>query len=42
MTTVNFEPLAISVPIREDPPGVFRVGQSRVLHMTANNVGSEQ
>ena len=31
MTTVNFEPLAISVPIREDPPGVFRVGQSRVL-----------
>jgi hypothetical protein len=31
MTTVDFEPLSVSVPLREDPPGVFRVGQSRVL-----------
>ncbi len=31
MTTVDFEPLTIDVPLREDPPGVFRVGQSRVL-----------
>jgi hypothetical protein len=31
MTTVDFEPLSVAVPLREDPPGVFRVGQSRVL-----------
>jgi hypothetical protein len=31
MTTVDFQPLSVSVPLREDPPGVFRVGASRVL-----------
>ncbi len=31
MTTVDFEPLTVEVPLREDPPGVFRVGKSRVL-----------
>jgi hypothetical protein len=31
MTSVDFEPLTVDVPLREDPPGVFRVGQSRVL-----------
>ena len=31
MTTVDFEPLSVSVPLREDPPGVFRIGNSRVL-----------
>lgn len=31
MSTVDFEPLTIAVPIWEDPPGVFRVGDSRVL-----------
>ncbi len=31
MTTVDFEPLSVALPLREDPPGVFRVGQSRVL-----------
>jgi len=31
MTTVDFEPLSIAVPLWEDPPGVFRVGKSRVL-----------
>jgi hypothetical protein len=31
MTTVDFEQLSVSVPLRKDPPGVFRVGQSRVL-----------
>lgn len=31
MTTVDFEPLTIEVPLWEDPPGVFRVGKSRVL-----------
>ena len=31
MTTVDFEPLSIAVPLREDPAGVFRMGQSRVL-----------
>ena len=31
MTSMNFEPLSVAVPLREDPPGVFRVGQSRVL-----------
>jgi hypothetical protein len=31
MTTIDFEPLTVVVPIREEPPGVFRVGKSRVL-----------
>jgi hypothetical protein len=31
MTTVDFEPLSVAVPLWEDPPGVFRVGDSRVL-----------
>lgn len=31
MTTVDFEPLNVAVPLWEDPPGVFRVGKSRVL-----------
>ena len=31
MTTVDFEPLSVAVPLWEDPPGVFRVGKSRVL-----------
>lgn len=31
VTTVDFEPLTVEVPLWEDPPGVFRVGKSRVL-----------
>ncbi len=31
MTTLTFEPLTVTVPLREDPPGVYRVGNSRVL-----------
>lgn len=31
MTTVDFEPLSVAVPLWEDPPGVFRVGNSRIL-----------
>ncbi len=31
MTTMDFEPLTLTVPLREEPPGVFRVGKSRVL-----------
>jgi hypothetical protein len=31
MTMLDFEPLTIAVPLREEPPGVFRVGKSRVL-----------
>jgi hypothetical protein len=31
MTTLDFEPLSVAVPLREEPPGVFRVGKSRVL-----------
>ena len=31
MTTVDFEPLTVPVPICEEPAGVFRVGKSRVL-----------
>ncbi len=31
MATVDFEHLSVAVPLREDPPGVFRVGKSRVL-----------
>jgi hypothetical protein len=31
MTTLDFEPLTVAVPLREEPPGVFRIGTSRVL-----------
>lgn len=31
MTAVDFEPLSLTVPLREDPPGVFRIGDTRVL-----------
>lgn len=31
MTSVDFEPLTVAVPLREEPPGVFRVGDTRVL-----------
>ena len=31
MTIAGFEPLSVQVPLREDPSGVFRVGESRVL-----------
>jgi len=31
MTTIDFEPLTLAVPLREDPAGVFRVGNTRVL-----------
>lgn len=31
MTSAELEPLSVPVPLREDPPGVFRVGNSRVL-----------
>ncbi len=31
MTTVDFEPLTVAVPLSEEPAGVFRVGKSRVL-----------
>ena len=31
MTTLDFEPLTVTVPLWEDPPGVFRVGNGRVL-----------
>jgi uncharacterized protein (DUF433 family) len=31
MTTADLEPLSVTVPLYEDPPGVFRVGKSRVL-----------
>jgi uncharacterized protein (DUF433 family) len=31
MTTVDFEPLSVVVPLREEPAGVLRVGKSRVL-----------
>src|SRR5438477_10277001 len=31
MTTIDFEPLTIVVPLREEPSGVLRVGKSRVL-----------
>jgi hypothetical protein len=27
---VDFEPLTVAVPLWEDPPGVFRTGDSRV------------
>jgi hypothetical protein len=31
MSSIDFEPLSVAVPVREDPSGVFRVGKSRVL-----------
>ena len=31
MTTLDFEPLTVVVPLREEPPGILRVGKSRVL-----------
>src|SRR5438067_1567211 len=31
MTTFDFEPLTLTVPLREEPPGVLRIGKSRVL-----------
>lgn len=31
VTMVDFEPLTVEVPLWEDPPGIFRVGKSRVL-----------
>lgn len=31
MTTLDFEPLTVVVPLREEPPGVLRVGKSQVL-----------
>src|SRR5262245_15086301 len=31
MTTAEMEPLSVAVPLREEPAGVFRVGNSRVL-----------
>lgn len=31
MTIVDFEPLSLDVPLREEPAGVIRVGKSRVL-----------
>jgi hypothetical protein len=31
MTTLDFEPLTVVVPLREEPTGVLRVGKSRVL-----------
>ena len=31
MTTLDFEPLTVVVPLREEPAGVLRVGRSRVL-----------
>ena len=31
MSTVDFEPMSVNVSLSEEPPGVFRVGESRVL-----------
>src|SRR5438034_9676130 len=31
MTTLDFEPLTVAVPLREEPAGVLRVGKSCVL-----------
>lgn len=31
MKAADFEPLSVTVPLWEEPPGVFRVGKSRVL-----------
>src|SRR5208282_6108336 len=31
MSVLEFQPLTLSIPLYEDPPGVLRVGKSRVL-----------
>jgi uncharacterized protein (DUF433 family) len=31
MSIIDFQPLTVTVPLREDPLGVFRIGDSRVL-----------
>ncbi len=31
MTGLEQKPLTLSIPLREDPPGILRVGKSRVL-----------
>jgi uncharacterized protein (DUF433 family) len=31
MTVLEQQPLTLSIPLHEDPPGVLRVGKSRVL-----------
>jgi uncharacterized protein (DUF433 family) len=31
MTILENEPITLAIPLREDPPGVLRVGKSRVL-----------
>jgi Protein of unknown function (DUF433) len=31
MTKLDFEPLTVTVPLREEPPGILRIGKSRVL-----------
>ncbi len=31
MTILEHQPMTLTVPLREEPPGVLRVGQSRVL-----------
>jgi uncharacterized protein (DUF433 family) len=31
MTVLDQQPLSLSIPLYEDPPGVLRVGKSRVL-----------
>ena len=31
MTTVDFQPLTVAIPLTEEPAGVFRVGASRIL-----------
>jgi uncharacterized protein (DUF433 family) len=31
MTILDQMPLTLEIPLREDPPGILRVGQSRVL-----------
>jgi hypothetical protein len=31
MTALDFQPLSVAIALTEDPPGVFRVGNSRVL-----------
>ena len=42
MTTIDFEPLTVTVPLREEPPGVFRVGKSRVtITNTGTRAGTE-
>lgn len=31
MQTIDLKPRTVTIPLREDPPGTFRVGASRVL-----------